>query len=128
MTPQIPILAITGSVGKTTTKDFAATLLSGKKKVGKTPRSYNSQRTLPLNIRNLDGDEEPRSRDGDERGGEIARLTEIATPEVAVITKIALAHVALFPEWFDRHRAGEAEICANPKTRAVCRRCELCRI
>ena len=42
------VVGITGSVGKTTTKDFIAELLLAKYRVGKTPRSYNTKLTLPL--------------------------------------------------------------------------------
>jgi len=52
------VIAVTGSVGKTTTKEFIATLLSKKYRVGKTPGNANSQVGLPLTLLNMEGDEE----------------------------------------------------------------------
>lgn len=86
-------IAITGSMGKTTTKEFLHTLLSIRFQVAKSPGNYNTQLTLPLNLLNLP----------DERGeiiilemamsrkGEIAKLVEIAPPDVALVTAIAPA-------------------------------------
>ncbi len=67
------VVGVTGSVGKTTTKDFIAELLKAKYKVGKTPGNYNTKLTLPLSILNREGGGGGfRPRDGDERAGEIS--------------------------------------------------------
>lgn len=52
------VIGITGSVGKTTTKNFANQLLSSVYKVFMSPKSYNSQLTLPLSVLMADGDED----------------------------------------------------------------------
>jgi UDP-N-acetylmuramoyl-tripeptide--D-alanyl-D-alanine ligase len=93
------IVGVTGSVGKTTTKEFIATLLATKYRVGKTEESFNSKLTLPLMILNRTGEEEIFVLEmGASEPGDIARLCSIAPPEVAVITKIGLSHAANFPK------------------------------
>lgn len=91
------ILAITGSVGKTTTKEFLYTLVSDWKKVGKTYKSYNSQRGLPYSILNMKGDEEwlILEMSMSERGN-LSRLVTIAPPHIALVTKVALQHAEFF--------------------------------
>lgn len=113
------ILGITGSVGKTTTKEFAATLLEGKFPLFKNPGSYNSQRTFPLNLLNRTGLEKLLVLEmGMSEPGEIERLTKIAAPDIAIITKIAMSHVANFPDGMDGIAKAKAEICSQwPKTR-----------
>lgn len=93
------IVGVTGSVGKTTTKDFIATLLEGKFVVGKTIGSQNAQRTFPLALLNRRGDEEVMVLEmGMSNPGEIARLVELAPPHVAIITAIGMAHISAFDE------------------------------
>ena len=94
-----PIIGITGSVGKTTTKEFLATLLEEKFHIGKSPLSYNSQITFPLNILNRSGQEELLILEyGMSVPGEIARLVKIAPPRIGILTEIGLAHAQSFPE------------------------------
>lgn len=93
------IVGITGSIGKTTTKDFAATLLQGKWRTGKNEGSCNTRLTLPLTLLNASGDEEVFVLEmGMSEPGDLKRLIEIATPEVAVVTKLALSHGAAFSD------------------------------
>jgi UDP-N-acetylmuramoyl-tripeptide--D-alanyl-D-alanine ligase len=94
----LTVLGITGSVGKTTTKEFAATLLKGKYRVAKTEKNQNSQIGLPLAILNLDlAEAEVLVLEmGISRMGEMEKLVQIAAPEIGLITKIALAHAAYF--------------------------------
>ncbi len=114
------VVGITGSVGKTTTKDFIAELLKAKYKVGKTPRSYNTKLTLPLSILNREGGEEVLVLEmGMSEPGDIGRLLKIAQPEVAVLTKVALAHAAYFPGGLEEIARGKAEIFSSPKLRAA---------
>ncbi len=93
------ILAITGSLGKTTTKEFAKTLLSTSFRLFASPKNYNSQLSMPLNILAMDGDEELLILEmGMTEPGHIARLTKIAPPHVALITTVSMMHIDAFPE------------------------------
>lgn len=113
------IVAITGSMGKTTTKEFAATLLSASFKVFKTPGNANSQIGLPLSLLNKgETDEEIIVLEmGMMARGEITNLIQIAPPELAAITKIAPAHLEFFPNGLEGIAAAKAEILAHPLTK-----------
>lgn len=112
------IIGITGSLGKTTTKEFIATLLEGKFKVGKTHLNYNTKLTYPITLLNRTGDEDVLVVElGMTEPGDIARLLEIAAPDIAVITKIALVHVAFFPRGLLDIAKGKGEIFSHPKTK-----------
>lgn len=114
------ILGITGSVGKTMTKEFAATLLGGKYVVGKSPASYNSKITFPLNLLNRSGQEELLVLEmGMSESGELERLTQIAAPDAAILTKIALAHAMNFPDGLKGIARAKAEIFSQEKTKAA---------
>ncbi|MBI2809845.1 MAG: UDP-N-acetylmuramoyl-tripeptide--D-alanyl-D-alanine ligase, partial [Candidatus Melainabacteria bacterium] len=115
---KVRVVAVTGSVGKTTTKEFVATLLEGKFHVAKTPGNANSQVGVPLSILNSAGDEEVFVMEmGMSAPHEIERLVAVAPPEVALITKIALAHAAFFPEGIHGIAGAKAEILSHPNTR-----------
>lgn len=92
------IVAITGSIGKTTTKEFVHTLLSGKYRTSASPGNSNSQIGLPLSILNhTTGEEEVLIFEmGMTNSGEILKLIQIAPPEVSVLTSIALVHACNF--------------------------------
>ncbi len=92
------IVAITGSVGKTTTKEFIVSLLKSKYKASASPGNSNSQIGLPLSIINEINlnDDIVVLEMGMTNPGQIARLIQIAPPLVAVITQIALVHAANF--------------------------------
>lgn len=116
---QPQIVGITGSVGKTTTKEFVATLLEGKYRVYKTPGSYNTKLTLPLTLLNR-GDEEVMVLEmGMSEPGDIGRLLQIAAPDIAVLTKVALAHAAFFPGGLEEITKGKMEIFSDSKTRTA---------
>ena len=91
----IPVVAITGSVGKTSTKDIVAGVLSQKYKVLKTLGNYNNEIGLPLTILNLKDEEIMVVEMGMNSFGEISLLTNIAKPDVAVITNIGTAHIGM---------------------------------
>ncbi len=95
----VPIIGITGSMGKTTVKEFAATLLGGRYRVGKPPLSYNSKLTMPLTLLNApEGVDLHLLEMGMSAPGELRCLLDIASPQVGVITKVGLVHAAAFPD------------------------------
>ena len=91
------VIGVTGTVGKTTTKEFLATLLAEKFRVMKSPGSLNSQVGLPLTVLNWEGQEEIFVLEmGMSEKGEMSRLVQIAPPHLGVLTKVSLAHSAFF--------------------------------
>ncbi len=88
------IAALTGSVGKTTTKEMAAAILTRDAKTLKNEGNLNNLVGLPLTLFLLE-DEHRRAvlEMGMNRPGEIGRLTEIADPDVGLITNVARAHL-----------------------------------
>ena len=111
------VVGITGSMGKTTTKDFTATLLEGKFKVGKTYSSYNTRLTLPITILNLVGDEEVVVLEmGMGEPGDIAKLVSIAPLDIAVLTNVTMAHYGdIFPDGAYGVAKAKAEIFSSSK-------------
>jgi UDP-N-acetylmuramoyl-tripeptide--D-alanyl-D-alanine ligase len=91
----IPVIAVTGSVGKTSTKDLIATVMSKKYKVLKTEGNYNNNIGLPLTILRLKDEEAIVVEMGMNHFGEIRLLTNIAKPTLAVITNIGTAHIGI---------------------------------
>lgn len=112
------IVAITGSLGKTSTKEFTKLLLSTKYRVAASPGNSNSQVGVPLAILNHStGDEDIFIIEmGMTMPGHITRLVQIAPPEVAVITTVALVHACNFDAIEDIAWA-KAEIFSHPHTR-----------
>lgn len=91
---QIPYIAVTGSVGKTTAKDMIASVLGSKYKVLKTEGNFNNNIGLPLTLLRLDHTYEICVLEmGMDRFGEIDYLGDIVKPEAAVITNIGDAHI-----------------------------------
>lgn len=90
----IPVVGITGSVGKTSTKDMVYSVLSQKFNVLKTLGNFNNEIGLPLTILKLDETHQAAVIEmGMSNLGEISRLTDIAKPDVAVITNIGVSHI-----------------------------------
>ncbi|KAB7704798.1 UDP-N-acetylmuramoyl-tripeptide--D-alanyl-D-alanine ligase [Bacillus aerolatus] len=90
----VKVVGITGSNGKTTTKDMLASLLSLKFNVQKTEGNLNNHIGLPLTILSLKEDTEAAVIEmGMSNKGEIELLTKIASPDVAIITNIGEAHL-----------------------------------
>lgn len=89
------VVAITGSAGKTSTKDMIASVLEEKYKILKTPGNLNGQIGLPLNI--LAYKDEPVwvLEMGMNDFGQLKELSSIASPDVAVITNIGTAHIGI---------------------------------
>ena len=90
----IHVVAITGSVGKTTTKDMIAQVLSTKYKTLKTEGNFNNEIGLPLTVFKLDDSYQAAVFElGMNHFGEIRNLSAIAQPTVCVITNIGVAHI-----------------------------------
>src|SRR6059058_577860 len=90
----LKVLAITGSNGKTSTKDFAAAVLAHRFRVTKTQGNFNNHVGLPRTML------EATSRDevavweiGMNHPGEVAMLAKLAAPDAAIITNIGVAHI-----------------------------------
>jgi UDP-N-acetylmuramoyl-tripeptide--D-alanyl-D-alanine ligase len=111
------VIAITGSVGKTTTKEFLCQLLSGRYRVCSTPGNSNSQIGLPLAILNhvsLDSDIFVAEM-GMTHPGNISTLVSIAPPHMALLTSVALVHAENFSS-LDAIAGAKAEIFSHPRT------------
>ncbi len=90
----IPVVAVTGSVGKTSTKDLIAAVLSSKYNVHKTQGNFNNEIGLPLTIFGLTKDHDVLVVEmGMNHFGEIHKLSQIAKPDIAVITNIGVSHI-----------------------------------
>lgn len=89
----IPVVAITGSVGKTSTKDIVSSVLSQKYKVLKTEGNLNNDIGMPLMILKLRDEEVLVLEMGMNHLGEISYLSNIAKPTLAIITNVGTAHI-----------------------------------
>src|SRR5437868_8360388 len=90
----IKVLAITGSNGKTSTKDFAASVLGRKFRVTKTQGNFNNHVGLPRTILEATSNDEVAVWEiGMNHPGEVAPLAKIAAPNAAIITNIGVAHI-----------------------------------
>lgn len=92
------IVGVTGSNGKTSTKDITASILSQKYKTQKTMGNYNTEIGVPYTLLSLDEDCEAAVIEmGMERKGEIDFLTRLVKPDVGIITSVGLVHIDNFP-------------------------------
>ena len=92
---ELPVVGITGSVGKTTTKEMISAALETEKKVLKTIGNKNSQIGLPLMMFYLDDSYDVAVIEmGMSEVGEMKNLAAVARPECAVMTNIGVAHIA----------------------------------
>jgi len=91
----IPIIAITGSVGKTSTKDVIANVVKQKYNVLKTEGNLNNHIGLPITILKLRNHEALVVEMGMNHLGEIEALSNIAKPTIAVITNVGTSHIGL---------------------------------
>jgi UDP-N-acetylmuramoyl-tripeptide--D-alanyl-D-alanine ligase len=88
------VVGITGSVGKTSTKEVLAAMLAPTMRTHKSPRSYNSENTLPLVVLGI----EPRHQIavlemGIYNKGDLALLTTIARPQIGIVTNVGPSHL-----------------------------------
>lgn len=93
----IPVIGLTGSSGKTTTKEMIAAIIGRKRNILKTEGNLNNLIGLPQTIFRLTGEHELMILEmGTNTRGEIKRLTQIAAPDIGLITNIGPAHLAGF--------------------------------
>src|SRR5690348_2494724 len=91
------IAGVTGSVGKTTTKEILAALLGAKLRVLKSEGNLNNEYGLPLTLFRLEETHQAVVLEmGMSRRGELARLAEIARPDVGLVTRVSPAHLEFF--------------------------------
>jgi UDP-N-acetylmuramoyl-tripeptide--D-alanyl-D-alanine ligase len=107
------VVAITGSTGKTSTKDILAALLAKRLRVVASPANFNTEIGLPLALLEAAGDSELLVLEMAMRGpGQIAELTAIAEPDVGVIVNVGPAHLELLGS-LEAIAAAKAELIAG---------------
>ncbi len=88
------VVGITGSVGKTTTKEMVAAVLEQSFRTQKTPKNYNNHIGLPVTLLSLEEDcEKAVIEMGMNHAGEISLLTSLAQPDIAMITNVGTMHI-----------------------------------
>jgi len=93
---KIPVVAVTGSVGKTSTKEMIAAILSARYNVHKSRGNFNNEIGLPLSVLELDEDHDVAVFEMGMRGfGQISLLSRIVKPDIAVITNIGISHIEI---------------------------------
>ena len=91
---KIPVIAVTGSVGKTTTKELISAVLETQGKVHKTQANFNNEIGVPKTLLELSSEHDYAVIEMAMRGlGEIALLSQLARPTVGVITNVGTAHI-----------------------------------
>lgn len=94
---RVDVIAVTGSNGKTTTKDMIADILASTYKTYKTQGNYNNEIGLPYTVLHMPDDTEKIVLEmGQDRLGDIALLSNLAHPHIAVVTLIGEAHLEFF--------------------------------
>jgi UDP-N-acetylmuramoyl-tripeptide--D-alanyl-D-alanine ligase len=92
----VPVIGVTGSVGKTSTKDLIAAGLRATRNVTANERSFNNEQGLPVTILGAPDGVEALAVEMGMRGfGQITRLCEVAQPTIGVVTVVAAAHTEL---------------------------------
>lgn len=94
---RVDVIAVTGSNGKTTTKDMIATILATTYKTYKTQGNYNNEIGLPYTVLHMPDDTEKIVLEmGQDHLGDIALLSNLTHPHIAVVTLIGEAHLEFF--------------------------------
>ena len=117
----VKVVGITGSVGKTSTKEFIAGVLAEKYKVLKTQGNFNNEIGVPLTILRIRGEHQVAVLEmGINHFGEMSRLTRMAKPDVCVMTNIGQCHLEFLGSREGILKA-KSEIfeCSNPEGIAV---------
>ncbi|MGH9554380.1 MAG: UDP-N-acetylmuramoyl-tripeptide--D-alanyl-D-alanine ligase [Terriglobales bacterium] len=110
-----PVIAVTGSTGKTTTKDAIAHLLGTRYRVLKSEGNLNNQFGLPLQLLRLEPEHHVAVVElGMSQAGEITGLTRLAQPEVGVVTNVAAVHLGFFNSVAEIARAKYELVAALP--------------
>ncbi len=92
-------IGVTGSVGKTSTRDFLYYVFSRKYKTARSIKNYNNEYGLPLSLLSFPGDTEAAIIEmGMEKKGSIGFLADLSHPQVGVITNVGISHIENFPE------------------------------
>ncbi len=111
------VVGVTGSVGKTTTKDLLRHCLASTFVVAASERSFNNELGLPLTLLNAPDDVEWVVLEMGARGaGHIARLADVGRPDVGIVTSVAMAHVEFFGDLEGVARAKSELVAALPPT------------
>lgn len=114
---QIPVIAITGSNGKTTTKDLTAAILASRLCVLKTEANFNNEIGLPLTLLNMTGEHQVAVVEMGMRGpGEIAELAQIAEPTAGIVTNVGETHIELLGSLDNIAQAKSELVEAIPET------------
>ena len=93
----VPVVGVTGSVGKTTTKDLLAAVLARDRRVCASTRSFNNEIGVPITLLSASqGTEVVVVEMGSRGSGHIARLCTVARPTVGVVTTVGLSHTSEF--------------------------------
>ncbi|MDJ0569422.1 MAG: UDP-N-acetylmuramoyl-tripeptide--D-alanyl-D-alanine ligase [Pleurocapsa sp. MO_192.B19] len=110
---EIPVIGITGSVGKTSTKELVAAVLNTQGKVLKTEANFNNEIGVPKTLLQITSEDNYAVIEMAMRGeGEIALLTDIARPTIGIITNVGTAHIG---------RLGSREAIARAKCELLAR-------
>jgi UDP-N-acetylmuramoyl-tripeptide--D-alanyl-D-alanine ligase len=111
------VIGITGSVGKTTTKDLLRACLAAAFPTAASERSYNNELGLPLTLLNSADDVRWVVLEMGARGiGHIAQLAEVARPDVGIVTSVAMAHVEYLGDLDGVARAKSELVAALPES------------
>ena len=112
-----PVVGITGSTGKTSTKDMLGAVLEPELPTAISERSFNNELGVPLTLVNADDGTRAAVLEMGARGfGHIAWLCELARPDVGVVTNVATAHTEMFGDLDGVARAKGELIASLPKT------------
>lgn len=110
------VVGITGSNGKTSTKEMTAAVLSGRFNVHKTTGNLNTETGVPLTILRLEPENDALVLEmGLQQAGDITRLVGLARPSIGVITNIGAVHMEFFASQEDLARAKGELVAALPE-------------